>query len=221
MTLKAFTDNYADNSTEAGFQFTFNCNICNEGYKSTFVASTTYKKGKFLSGFGKVAGAATQMAGTYKTGVAVSTGANVLGERFHGMSPQWQKEHETAFFAAQDEVKGSFVRCPKCTRWVCHNDWNEQAGLCMTDGPRAAVEVATARSQKMVQDIHQKAQQTTVFTGEIEDKQTTCPQCGRPAGTAKFCANCGAPLGMAKCPKCGAQAQAGTKFCPECGTKFG
>jgi membrane protease subunit (stomatin/prohibitin family) len=72
----------------------------------------------------------------------------------------------------------------------------------------------------MVQDIHAKAQQTTVFTGEIEAKQTTCPQCGRPAGTGKFCANCGATLGMAKCPKCGAQAQLGAKFCPECGNKM-
>jgi len=220
MTLKAFTDNYSDNSTEAGYQFTFNCNICNEGYKSSFVASSTYKKSKILGGFGKVAGAATQMAGAYRTGLALNTGTSVLGERFHGMSPQWQREHEEQFFKAQDEVKGSFVRCPKCTRWVCHKDWNEQAGLCVTDAPRQAVEVASARSQKAVQDIHQKAAQTTVFTGEIEDKQTTCPQCGLPAGTGKFCANCGTPLGMAKCPKCGAAAQLGAKFCPECGTKF-
>src|SRR5258705_11858751 len=106
MTLKAFTDNYSDNSTEAGFQFTYNCSVCNEGYKSTFVASTTYKKGRFLSGFGKVAGAATQMAGTYKTGMAVSTGANVLGERFNGMSPQWQRGHREQFFKSQGEVKG-------------------------------------------------------------------------------------------------------------------
>ena len=85
MALKAFTDNYADNSTEAGFQFTFHCNVCNEGYKSSFVASSTYKKSKFLSGFGKVAGTATQMAGTYKTGMAVHTGTDILGERFHGL----------------------------------------------------------------------------------------------------------------------------------------
>jgi hypothetical protein len=25
---------------------------------------------------------------------------------------------------------------------------------------------------------------------------------------------------MAKCPKCGAQAQLGAKFCPECGNKM-
>ena len=27
--LKSFTRNYEDNSTEAGFQFTFYCDICN------------------------------------------------------------------------------------------------------------------------------------------------------------------------------------------------
>lgn len=221
MGMKGFTDNFADNSTEAGFQFTFFCDTCHEGYKTGFTASTTYKKGKFLSGFGKVAGAATQMAGKYNVGTAVHTGADVLGEKFHGMSPAWQREHETAFNSAQNEAKGHFNRCPKCTRWVCDNDWNDQAGMCTTDAPREALEVQAARSQKMVSDIRQKAQETTVFTGKIEARQTMCAQCGKPAGEGKFCANCGAPLGMAKCPKCGAAAQIGVKFCPECGTKFG
>lgn len=220
MGMKGFTDNFADNSTDAGFQFTFFCDTCREGYKTTFVASSTYKKGKLFSGFGKVAGAASQMAGKYNVGTALHTGTDVLGDRFHGMSPAWQREHETAFNNAQNEAKGHFNRCPKCTRWVCDNDWNEQAGLCTTDAPREALEVAAARSQKMVADIHQKAQETTVFTGKIEAKQTVCPSCGKPAGEGKFCANCGTPLGMAKCPKCGAPSQAGAKFCPECGTKF-
>ena len=36
--LKSFTRNYHDNSTEAGFQFTFYCDICNDGFKSSFDA---------------------------------------------------------------------------------------------------------------------------------------------------------------------------------------
>lgn len=40
---KSFTRNYQDNSTEAGFQFTFYCDICNDGYKSSFIESETYK----------------------------------------------------------------------------------------------------------------------------------------------------------------------------------
>ena len=31
MELKSFTRNYEDNSSDAGFQFTFYCDICNNG----------------------------------------------------------------------------------------------------------------------------------------------------------------------------------------------
>lgn len=221
MALKGYTDNYGDNSTEAGFQFTFFCDHCREGYKSAFVNSSTYKKAKLFSGLGKVASAGASMAGAYRTSTAVNVGQSLAGERFHGMSPQWQKEHETAFFAAQEEAKPHFKRCPKCTRYFCDKDWNEQAGLCVADAPRAAVEMQAARGQKMISEIHQQVQQQTVFTGKVEDKQVACAQCGQPAGSGKFCANCGAPVGLVKCPKCSAQLQAGVKFCPECGNKMG
>ena len=48
--LKSFTRNYSDNSTEAGFQFTFFCDICQDGYRSSFIESSTYKKHKGLRG---------------------------------------------------------------------------------------------------------------------------------------------------------------------------
>ena len=48
--LKSFTRNYEDNSTDAGFQFTFYCDICHDGYRSSFIESSTYKKGKGLRG---------------------------------------------------------------------------------------------------------------------------------------------------------------------------
>ncbi len=50
----------------------------------------------------------------------------------------------------------------------------------------------------------------------------TCPKCGQPAGTGKFCMNCGAPNAPpapatpAVCPKCGQPAGTG-KFCQSCG----
>ena len=84
-----------------------------------------------------------------------------------------------------------------------------------------SVEVAAAKAEKMVADIKEKAAGTQVFTGEIETKQTLCPQCGKPAGEGKFCNNCGAPLALLTCPKCGAKNPAGTRFCGECGTKLG
>lgn len=151
---------------------------------------------------------------------AVERGAGILTERFEGMSPQWHKEHEEAFGRAQNEAEGHFHRCPKCTKWVCENDWNEQEGLCVEDAPRVSVEVAAAKAKATEEQIWEKAAATQLFTGQIESKQTICPQCGKPAGEGKFCTNCGGPLALIKCPKCGAQNPVGTNFCGECGTKL-
>ena len=220
MALKPFTKNFADNSTEAGFQFTFFCDLCGDGFKTSFVASKTYKKGGLLKGLGQMASVGASLAGRSNIGSAASTGTNVIGERFTGMSPQWQKEHEAAFETAQNEAKGHFHRCPKCKRYVCDNDWNEEENLCVDDAPREAVEVTAARAKKRALDIEEKAKTTQVFKGEIEGRQTICPSCGKPAGTGKFCNNCGAPLNLAKCPKCGAMNQPGTRFCGDCGAKL-
>jgi len=219
MPLKAFTDNYADNSTEAGFQFTFFCDTCQEGYKSAFIESKTYKKSKFFSGLGKAISFGASILGQDNIGYKMERGSDILSERFHGMSPDWHKEHEAAWEQAQNEAKGHFHRCPRCTHWVCENDWNEQEGLCTQDAPRQNIEVAAARAEKMLQDIKDKASGTQVFTGEIESKQTLCPQCGKPAGEGKFCNNCGTSLNMKECPRCGAKNSAASSFCGECGQK--
>jgi len=216
--LIAFTTNYADNSAEAGFEFTFFCDTCREGYKTRFVESATNKKKKFFKGLGDMMNVVSQLTGTNLGGL--SNAGNIISERFNGMSPEWHKEHELAFEAAQNEAKGHFKRCPKCHKWHCETCWNEQVGLCVADAPRENVEVAAARSQKMVQDIAAAAQGTTVFTGKIEGKQTMCPKCGKPAGEGKFCANCGASLGLVKCSKCGGDNLQGVNFCGACGNKL-
>jgi hypothetical protein len=220
MSLQAFTSNFADNSTDAGFQFTFYCDLCREGFKTRFIEAKSYKKGRLLKNIGGMVSAASQMTGKYNLGYGIQRGADVIGERFTGMSAEWHKEHETAFELAQNEAKGHFKRCPKCKKYVCENDWNEQEGLCVDDAPRLNVEVAAARAGKMVEDIQEKAAGTQVFTGKIESKQTICPQCEKPAGEGKFCNNCGGNLSLAECGNCGAKSPAGTRFCGECGTRF-
>ncbi len=221
MPLQPFTDNFADNSTEAGFQFTFFCDLCQEGYKTPFVESRSFGRGKLLRGIGKALSFGASVIGKDHLGYELERGSNILTERFHGMSPEWHKEHEEAFARGQNEAKGHFQRCPRCKKWVCENDWNEQEGLCVDDAPRQNVEVAAAKAEKMVRDIREKAESTKVFDGEIESKQTVCPQCGKPAGEGKFCNNCGAALGLRACPRCGAKNGSASRFCGECGNPLG
>ncbi|MDD2805237.1 MAG: zinc ribbon domain-containing protein [Elusimicrobiales bacterium] len=218
--LIGFTSNFADNSTEAGFQFTFFCDTCREGYKTRFTESSTYKKKKFFKGLGDVISAVASIAGQNSLGSTLERGTNAISAKFTGMSPEWHKEHEAAFELAQNEAKGHFTRCPKCSKWACGNCWNEQEGLCVKDAPRANVEIAAAKSQKMVEDIQAAAASTPVFTGKIESKQTICFKCGKPSGEGKFCNNCGASLELPKCPACGKPSQQGARFCGECGAKF-
>jgi len=218
--FQSFTSNHADNSTEAGFQFTFFCDICRDGFKSRFVESKTQKKGRFLKGLGQAASIGASLAGKRNVGWQIQRGSNVIGDRYRGMPPEWHKEREKAFELAQNEGKGHFTRCPKCAKWVCSNCWNEEEGLCVKDAPRSNVEVASARAQKMVSDIKAKASETEVFTGEIESKQTVCPQCNKPSGQGKFCNNCGANLSLTTCDKCGTEFSTGTRFCGECGNRL-
>ncbi|MEI6530578.1 MAG: zinc ribbon domain-containing protein [bacterium] len=220
MPLQPFTRNFQDNSTDAGFQFTFFCDLCSDGYKTQFIESKTHKKSGLLRGLGRAVSLGGSLLGS-SVGYRLEQGTDILSERFQGMSPEWHKEHEAAFEAAQNEAKEHFSRCPNCRKYACETDWNEQEGLCVECAPRENIEVATARSQKMVKDIQQKADQTRVFDGAIESKVTICPSCGKPSGAGKFCNNCGAPVEMGQCSQCGAKNPPGVKFCGECGNHLG
>lgn len=219
--LQAFTSNHADNSTEAGFQFTFFCDSCHDGYKTRFTESKTYRKGRLLRGLGQVASLGAALTGRQFVGWEIERGSDVIADHFLGMPPAWHKEREKAFELGQNEAKGHFYRCPKCHQWVCASCWNDQEGLCTGDAPRVNVEVASARAQKMAADIQAKAAGTQVFTGEIESKQTMCPRCGKPAGEGKFCNHCGSSLNLVMCENCGTKSPANTRFYGECGTRLG
>ena len=219
--LKAFTRNYEDNSTEAGFQFTFYCDICQDGYKTSFVESETHKKNSKIRGIGQGVWAVSTLFGgnvLNNLGWAVERGSNVLSERFDGMSAEWQKEHEAAFNRAQNEAQQHFHRCHACHKWVCDADWNEDEGLCVECAPRQEIAVARAKAAAMQRNLDEAVENESVWSGKLESKTTVCPTCGKPAGTGKFCNNCGASLSLAKCPRCGKENAQDVRFCNHCGS---
>ena len=217
--MQAFTRNYHDNSTDAGFQFTFYCDICNDGFKTSFIESETYKKKKSSRLFGQGIGLAGSLLGG-RIGNAAWTaerGSNILSEKYEGQSPEWHKEHEHAFERAQNEAKQHFHRCPKCNHYGCDQCWNENTGLCTHCAPRQEVYVAQAHAAAMKRNIDDKSSAETVWQGNLEEKTTICPACGKPAGTGKFCNNCGGSMDLKECPKCGAKNAQAVRFCNNCG----
>ena len=220
--MQAFTRNYQDNSTEAGFQFTFYCDNCNDGYKSSFIESATYKRGRGMRAIGQGAGILGSLVGGRMSslGWATQRSSDVLSERFHGMSPEWHKEHEAAFERAQNEAMQHFHRCHSCSKYACDACFNEDEGLCVSCAPRQEIYVAKARADAMKRNIDQAGQSATVWQGKVESKTTICPSCGKPAGTGKFCNNCGASMEMKTCARCGAVNALTVRFCNNCGANL-
>jgi len=217
--LKSFTKNHSDNSTEAGFQFTFFCDVCGDGYKSSFIESETYKKKKKTGIFGKTVGLAGGLFGG-KAGTAgrtVSSGSDIAASAHENRGPEWRKEHEQAFERAQNEATQHFHRCPNSNNYSCDQCWNEDAGLCTACAPRQEVYVAKAHAEAMKRNINEAGSNATVWQGTIESKTTMCPQCGKPAGSGKFCNNCGASMEQKGCPKCGTKNAPTVRFCNNCG----
>jgi len=220
--MTAFTRNYEDNSTEAGFQFTFYCDNCRDGFRSSFMESSTYKRGAGLRGLAQGASLLGSLVGgrMANLGYGAERGGDILSRSFDGQSPAWQKEHEGAFEAAQNEGRAHFHRCNSCSHYVCDVCFNEDEGLCIGCAPRQEIAVAKAHADAMTRNIADAAQSATVWQGAIESKTTVCPSCGKPAGTGKFCNNCGASMELKTCPNCGAQNSLAVHFCNNCGTNL-
>ena len=221
MAMQSFTRNYDDNSTEAGFEFVFNCDNCGDGYKTAFVECRSHKRGGFFRSLTDGLSAGARIAGLHNVAYGVEQGGHVASRRFEGMTPEWHKEHEVAFRNAMNEAKEHFHRCHGCHHYVCDACFNDEDGLCVDCTPRESTIVARAKAERLAEEVREKASAANVFHGEIGARQITCPNCGKPVTQGKFCNNCGASVGLVVCGNCGAENQQGVKFCSECGAKLG
>lgn len=215
--------NVDDLSGDKGFQWKFHCDLCGSGYDTKFIpsksANTTRRLGFLSSGLSAVGTAvSSSVGGSGIYGASQGVGA---ASQFKGMSAQWHTEHDNAFQQAVNEAKVHFKRCPRCKKYVCPDDWNEEAGLCTTDAPSLTAETQATKAQVRVEQMQEAVKAQKLYDGDSSDRSTVCPACGKPAGATKFCQNCGAPLGFRVCPKCQHQNPPTVNFCGECGTKLG
>ena len=210
-----FSDNYSDHciqhGVDAGFQFEFYCERCNDTWRTNFVPYRGAQASGWLS---KAAG----MFG----GVLGQVSDAVDGFAQSG----WGKARDEAFMAAVDQAKKHFHRCGRCFQYVCNVCWASDKGLCRNCAPDAEVEIEAARAQGQAAAAAEEADVEGRARGkkmEVKrERQLVCPQCKAEAHGAKFCPECGFALAVkAQCPQCATEVLPGTKFCPECGQKLG
>jgi len=133
--------------------------------------------------------------------------------------------------AAWRQVEPNFHECPTCKMIVCPSDWDAQSGYCTEDSPRRE-QIAQAQAEQAAGVL--KGFASAFGLGEVvrsaaqaaqaaSSNVARCPKDGTvaPAGT-KFCPNCGSAMTQPQaqaCPKCGTNV-ADAKFCPNCGAKI-
>src|ERR1019366_69872 len=208
---KNFSDHSVHSGTDAGFQFEFYCERCNDAWRSEF---SPFRGGQASSWLGKA-------AGFFGGGVGeASSAAEGLAQAGYG------KAHDTAFAAAIEQAKSHFHRCARCMKYVCELCWNKDGGLCRECAPDAEVESEAARAAGLKYAAGEKAALEGIQRGKKmdvkRDRQLVCPQCSAETHGAKFCPECGFKLAvLSQCPTCSAELSPGAKFCPACGGKLG
>jgi hypothetical protein len=210
-----FTSNYSDVSTQHGFQFEYHCDRCGNGYRTTF-------KPFAMGAVNNVLDTASSLLG------GIFGSASNVSNRV--TEAQRERAREEALVEAIQQIRPSFVQCPRCSAWVCRKScWNSKRGLCKNCSPDLAVEISAAQAAKGVEGAWENAAMDEEAEKQVtgswkETKIASCPDCCAPLpnANAKFCPECGAKLNTVKhCTECGAKIQAGAKFCAECGTKAG
>lgn len=206
-----FTDNYDDLSTDQGFQFTFRCERCGDGFMSTFRTNTVGMASSLLRGAGSILGGVFGQAasGTYEIQRAIG-------------GPQ----HDAALRAAVEEVKPLFRKCRRCGDWLCERTcWNSTAGMCKQCAPVAEEEEASIRAEHVRTQVTNDLflEENRRMSVKAKAAAATCGECGEPTLGKKFCPGCGTPVATAGgfCGDCGARLSPGAKFCGDCGAKQG
>ena len=106
--------------------------------------------------------------------------------------------------SAWGATKQFFRECPTCHQIVCIPDFDEPTGFCKEDSPRRA-EVEAAQAQQAAAAMKGVADVFGI-SGAIQSSMAT--------------AQAQAAAALAKCPKDGTTAPAGTGFCPNCGSQM-
>jgi hypothetical protein len=208
---KNFSDHSVHTGANAGFQFEFYCERCNDAWRSEFVP---FRGGQASSWLGRAAGMFGGVLGE------AGSAAEGLAQAGYG------KAHDEAFAGAIEQAKKHFHRCARCMNYACDACWNADKGLCRNCAPNAEVEIDAARAEGEVKKARERAELEGESRAEKFDvkreRQLVCPKCGAETHGAKFCPECGEKLSvMSKCPKCSAEISPGAKFCPDCGNKVG
>jgi len=129
------------------------------------------------------------------------------------------------------QVKERFRECPTCKRVVCISDFDAVSGFCNEDSPRTN-EINEARGEQAgaalkgfasafgLGDVMKQASEAAKSAQQASAALARCPKDGTlaAAGT-KFCPECGSAMiqpASTICPKCGTDTH-GAKFCPNCG----
>lgn len=209
-----FSDNFNDlcrqHGVDAGFQFEFFCERCNDTWRTGFIP---YRGGQASGWLGKAAGMFGGIIGN-------------VGDAVEGLAQSgWSSARDEAFRTAVEEAKTHFHRCARCFQYSCDACWNNDKGLCLNCAPDAEVEIDSAIAEGQVAAVREKAVEEGARRGKQMDvarsRQLVCPACKAETHGAKFCPECGQQLAVKmKCPGCATEVAPGTKFCPECGAKI-
>jgi hypothetical protein len=208
-----FSSNYADLSNasgvDAGFQFEFYCQRCNDRWRTRF---EPYRSGQ-ASGW--VQKGASLFGGLLGSASSVLNGVAEAG---------WHSARDDAFTNAVAAGKAHFNRCGDCHRYVCGPCFDTVNGLCFNCAPNVNVAITRARAQGEVQGASELAAEEGKARGAQRNvnqaMQLVCPQCHTETHGAKFCPECGHKTAQqVACSACSTMLEPGTKFCTDCGQR--